>query len=204
MPTGCPQARWLCSAAIRELGLQLEARFLRQARAGRPLTDGSRSSCLHLIHKSPCHKVKNLFLPLKHTGQNLAWTTENSSACAWFSSKTSTIPTKFPQTPVYVNQHLHLGPDLKSVLLFRLHYRNFTGLNWKNIFFQLCLALHVLHPVPQWSLLVRNFNYTDLVETNLPASAHAQRILYCTNVFSNMDYGLISYMVLQIFLAFTF
>lgn len=79
---------------------------------------------------------------LKHAGQKLAWTTENSSTCALFSFKTSGIPTTFPWTTLYVIQHL--GSGLKSVLLCGLHYRNFTGLNWKTQFFQLCLVLHVL------------------------------------------------------------
>lgn len=62
-----------------------------------------------------------------------AWATENSSTCALFLFKTSAIPTEFPWTALYV---IHLELGLKSVvLLCGLHYRNFTGLNWKTQFF---------------------------------------------------------------------
>lgn len=71
-------------------------------------------------------------------------------------------------------------------------------------FFAVVFFLHVLYPLPHQFLLERNSSYADLIETNPPVSAHAQHGLYCTNVFSNTDYGLISCMVLQIFLAFTF
>lgn len=109
------------------------------ARARRLVTDGSWSIWLHLIHKSPRHKVKTQFLPLKHTGQNSLDYTKFINLCLTLIQNFNHSHKISPD----VIQHLHLGPDLKSMLLFRLHYRSFTGLNWKNISFQLWLALRV-------------------------------------------------------------
>jgi len=97
------------------------------SRAARTATDRSWGSCLHLIHKTPCHKV--LVSTKTHWAKLRLNYTKFINMCMILIQKTSTISTKFPQIPVYVTQQLHLVSDLESALLFRLYYRNFTGLN---------------------------------------------------------------------------
>lgn len=94
-----------------EPGLHTGARPLQHREAVRQRQAGAEWSSPSRPLKPTSQKPS----PFHWNAKHLALTTQNSSACARSPFRTTTSPTKFPQTPADVIQHLPLGPGLKTV-----------------------------------------------------------------------------------------